>query len=266
MSTSTATRPLETGWLDDTPVEDSLLRSFLANQADAQVAHVTAIGGRAERSPEVTLTDTGLPLAFLNQAVLHRPLLDPSDAVLDAVESFYSRVQRPGLLLSAWPTPDLGGRGWHLVGHPMFVARGAGVSVEQPRTGVQVRSAATADDLAQLERIVSVGYPMPELAEQPRNAVLGAALLDGPVRYLIGSVDGVPVSASAAHVAHGVINLCMAATLETARRRGVWRALVAARCALAPDLPVAAFTSDYSRPGFVRMGFLPMTRFTLWVR
>jgi hypothetical protein len=45
----------------------------------------------------------------------------------------------------------------------------------------------------------------------------------------------------------------------------VWRTLVAARYTDIPDLPAVAFTSDYSRPGFLRMGFLPITRFTLWV-
>jgi hypothetical protein len=54
------------------------------------------------------------------------------------------------------------------------------------------------------------------------------------------------------------------ATLPAARRRGVWHALVAARCTATPDLPAVAFTSDYSRPGFVRTGLLPITRFTLW--
>ena len=45
----------------------------------------------------------------------------------------------------------------------------------------------------------------------------------------------------------GVVNLCLAATLSAARRRGAWQALVAARCAASPDLPAVAFTSDYSR-------------------
>jgi hypothetical protein len=44
----------------------------------------------------------------------------------------------------------------------------------------------------------------------------------------------------------------------------VWRTLVAARYTDIPDLPAVAFTSDCSRPGFLRMGFLPITRFTLW--
>jgi hypothetical protein len=54
------------------------------------------------------------------------------------------------------------------------------------------------------------------------------------------------------------------ATLPAARRRGVWHALATARCVNTSDLPAVAFTSDYSRPGFLRMGFLPITRFTLW--
>lgn len=265
MSASTDTRPLETGWLPDTPVEDSLLRRFLANQASAQTAHVTAIGGRSEQSDEVALSDTGLPLDYLNQAVLHRPLADAHDPVLDTIEAFYRSAARPSVVLSAWPTPDLRERGWHLVGHPMFVVRGPS-PVELPEPGVEVHTARSARDLALIERIVAEGYPMPEIAAHGPNAVLGARLLDGPLRYLVGSVDGSPVSAAAAHVSHGVVNLCMAATLPAGRRRGVWRALVAARCAAAPELPAAAFTSDYSRPGFVRMGFLPVTRFTLWAR
>jgi hypothetical protein len=68
------------------------------------------------------------------------------------------------------------------------------------------------------------------------------------------------------HVAHGVVNLCLGATLPIARRRGVWESLVWARVADAPHLPAAAFTSDLSRPGFERMGFVVTHRLTLWLR
>jgi hypothetical protein len=74
------------------------------------------------------------------------------------------------------------------------------------------------------------------------------------------------VSGAAALDAHGVVNLCFAATLSAGRRRGVWSALVWARVDQAPDQPAVAFTSDDSRPGFVKMGFLPMARLTLLVR
>src|SRR6516165_1105118 len=43
--------PLETGWLPDTPIGDSLLRRFVANQADPQDHLVGAVGGRDYSRP-----------------------------------------------------------------------------------------------------------------------------------------------------------------------------------------------------------------------
>jgi hypothetical protein len=93
---------------------------------------------------------------------------------------------------------------------------------------------------------------------------MGPALLGSAVRNWIGYLDGNPIAVAASHAAHGVVNLCLAATRSAARRHGAWRTLVAARRAKTPDLPAVAFTSDHSRPGFLRMGFLPITHFTLW--
>ena len=98
----------------------------------------------------------------------------------------------------------------------------------------------------------------------PPGKLFPAALLDADVTYRLGCLDGRAVGAAAGHVAHGVVNLCFAATLPEARRRGVWEALVWARVADGPSLPAVAYTSDYSRPGFERMGFVSTIRFTLW--
>jgi hypothetical protein len=46
----------------------------------------------------------------------------------------------------------------------------------------------------------------------------------------------------------------------------VWEALVWDRIDEAADLPAVAYTSDFSRPGFQRMGFVPVIRLTLWAR
>jgi hypothetical protein len=147
----------------------------------------------------------------------------------------------------------------------MFVVRGpVGEPADAPPSEVNVRRAESPDDLALVERIVIDGYPVPELDGLPANRAIGPALLGSAVRHWIGFLDGNPVAAAASHAAHGVVNLCLAATLPAARRRGVWHALAAARCADTPDLPAVAFTSDDSRPGFLRTGFLPITRFTLW--
>lgn len=262
----TSVHVLESGWLAETPVEDSTMRRFVFNQADAQDRVARALGGRTHRCADAALTDSGSPTPYLNQATLLRPLSGNDDPVLDEISAFY-RDRSPGLLMSAWPTPDLSHRGWHLAGHPMFVVRGPRGSAPSTALppGVSVRVAETAADIAVVERIVIEGYPIPQLAGAPAHSALGKGLAAGDVVYRIGCLDDTPVAVAASHVGHGVVNLCLAATLTEARRRGVWQALVEARCADAPDLPAVAFTSDDSRPGFVRMGFLPMTRFSLWL-
>jgi hypothetical protein len=122
----------------------------------------------------------------------------------------------------------------------------------------------TTADLQAVEHIMLDGYPMP--AATDGAPTLAPALLDSPLTLRLAEVDGVPASTAASHIAHGVVNLCLAATLPAARRRGAWAALVRHRVADDPALPAVAFTSDDSRPGFERMGFLPVTRFTLWTR
>jgi hypothetical protein len=265
MSTVTA-RPLENGWLPDTPVEDTLLRQFVHNQAEVNAVVALALGGQADTSPDVFLADAASPVPYFNQAILARPLQGVDDAVLDEVDAFFAEGSSPATLLSIWPTPDLSARGWSLMGHPAFVARGPAPQARASRPGVEVRVAVRAEDLAVAERVAVEGYPMPEAAGAPAGSVLPAALLDTGLVVRLGLCDGEPVAAGNSFVGHGLVNLCLGVTLPAARRRGVWAALVAARVNDAPDSPAVAYTSDYSRPGFIRMGFLPITRFTLWAR
>lgn len=259
-----AHRPLETGWLPDTPVDDSLLRRFLHNQADFNDLVAVTRGGRTARTADVAMSEAGMVSAFVNMAVLLRPLSGPDDGVLDTIASFYG-ARCGHVILSAWPTPDLVWRGWELVGHPMFVARSPHPVEPTPLpAGVEV---ATVDDrrsLARYEQVLIDGYPMEPAADG--LPTLADGLIGSTATLRIASVDGTPASVAASHVAHGVVNLCSAATVPAARRRGAWRALVQARLADGAGLPAAAFTSDFSRPGFVAMGFLPVTRFTLWLR
>jgi len=261
-----ADRPLETGWLADTPVEDNLFRKFLHNQAELNELMAASVeGGRAERTDDVVLNDHCQPVAFLNQAVLLRPLSGPDDSVLDEVEAFFGVAgASPATLLSVWPTPDLRARGWVLFGHPAFVARGRGpMPPAASAEGVEILDI-DSSNIDVFDRVMAEGYPMPEAADLPPGSIYPTGALDHGLRLRVGCVDGVPVAAGAGYAAHGVVNLCGAATLPAARRRGVWGALVRARIDDAPDLPAVAFTSDYSRPGFDHLGFLVVTRFTLW--
>ena len=257
-------RTLETGWLDDTPAHDSLTRRFLLNQAACNAALARTSGGRVRRDPDLVCVDAANPVPYLNQAVALRP---PDDDLVSRVIDFYAAGTSGGTFLSAWPTPDLAAHGWELMGHPMFVARSPGGPAEQPaRPGVTIDEVVDLDGVATFERVLVEGYPMPQAAGRPPGSILPLGALDDGVVLRLGRLDGEPAGAAAAFVDHGVVNLCMAATLPAARRRGVWEALVRSRLALAPDLPAVAYTSDDSRPGFVRLGFLALFRLTLWFR
>lgn len=255
----------QNGWLDDSFTGQSVTQAFLHNQADVADLLAAAAGGRYARSDGLALADSGGPVMYTNQAVLLHPLLTPDDARLDEIDRFFTGPH-PAIVLSAWPTPNLTPRGWQLIGHPMFVVRAPARHDTPSPPGVTVVPVDDAVELAVAERVAIDGYPLPEAADLPAYALFGTALLGGPVRIRIAYVDGRPAALGSGHTGHGVVNLCLAATMATARRRGAWRSLVWARVDDAPDLPAAAFTSDDSRPGFLRLGFLPITRFTLWAR
>jgi hypothetical protein len=264
-----AQRPAETGWLPDTPVDDTLLRQFLHNQADVCDVIAEGFAGDVARTPEVALAASHCVVPYLNEALLFRPLHDGDDGLLDEIERFFAASAAPRwVLLSAWPTPPLSGRGWQLVGHPAFVVRSPGASVPAPAPSAvtaAVRSARTVDDVTAAERIFVEGYPIEEGAGRP-GAALPGSLAGTDVSVRIASADGVDVAVGMGHVAHGCVNLCGAATLPAARRTGAWGALVRARLQDAADLPAVAFTSDYSRPGFEHLGFVSVLRFTMWMQ
>ena len=260
-----AERPAEDGWLEDTPIDDSVLRQFVFNQAEMNEVVADEVDGRTLRTDGVSAADCGGSVVFFNQAVLLRPLLDASDPRLDEVERFFGG-ERPCSLLSVWPTPRLEVRGWHLMGHPTFVVRSPAPVPGHERPGVRVRDLRTLEEIGMFERVLVEGFPIPEAAGEPPGSIFSPTVVDRGLRLRLGMLDGEPVGTGAVNVAHGVTNLCGAATLPQARRRGVWQALVWSRVAEAPELPAVAFTSDYSRPGFERMGFLAVTRLTLWYR
>jgi hypothetical protein len=263
---TTPERPLEDGWLPDTPIGDTVLRRFLHDQADVNDTVARACGGRTDRTHGAFLADAASAVPYYNQALLARPLRAATDPVLDTVEAFFAGTTRVATMLSLWPTPDLASRGWILGGHPAFVVRGPAAHGDVVAPGVVVREVTTVDDLHAAERVAIEGYPVDEARHAPPGSVLPPALLDAALRIRLALVDGVPAAVGLDHVGHGVVNLCLGATVPAARRRGAWESLVWARVDDAPDLPAVAYTSDFSRPGFLRMGFLPIARCTLWIR
>ena len=148
----------------------------------------------------------------------------------------------------------------------MLVLRSPGAHPHEPPADVDVEVAGDAEALAIVEEVLAEGYPIPEAVGLPAGAVLPEPVLATGLVVRLGRLAGRPAGVASQFVAHGVNNLCLAATLDAARRRGVWQSLVWERVNAAAGLPAIAFTSDHSRPGFLRMGFLPVARLTLWGR
>jgi hypothetical protein len=255
---------LESGWWPDTPTSDSLIRAFVFNQCELNGLLAEACDGRVEVTDALHLADTGSAVAFLNQAIMRRPLFSVDDPLLDEVATFFAHRTTPSTLLSVWPTPDLSARGWTLWGHPMIcVLAPTAAPYEQP-TDVEVTVASTPAELVTAERILIDGFALDAAAGAPAGSILAPGLLETAVSIRLGLLSGEPVATATRYEAYGVNNLTMGATLAAARRRGVWRALVWNRVRESPDVPAVTYTSDDSRPGFIAMGFLPVQRLTLW--
>jgi hypothetical protein len=262
-----ADAPLATGWGPAEPIDDSVLRRFVFNQADALRVMASGPDARHVADDDVVMVDSGGPVVYDNMAVLLRPVTSASDPVVDRIAEFYAECRdRGACVLSVWPLPDLSDRGLHVGGHPMFVVRAPGRVTATFAAGVEVQEVTTLDELRTAERIAIEGFPIDAAKGSPPGSAFPDPVLASDVSLRLGFVDGEAVSAAALLVAHGVSNLCFGATLPQGRRRGVWSALVWSRVSHAPDLPAVAFTSNDSRPGFVKLGFLPVTRFTFLVR
>ena len=123
----------------------------------------------AVETADVFLADAQSPVPYYNQAILARPLRGAGDPVLDDVAAFFAGSTTATTLLSMWPTPDLAARGWILGGHPAFVARGPGPHDGRTAPGVEVRLAATADDLhaADAPSLLLLRFMALELAAAP---------------------------------------------------------------------------------------------------
>jgi hypothetical protein len=261
---------LTDGWEPDLPVSDTLLRRFLFNLAAFHEVPVLAAGGRVLRRDHLAAADLGRPAAMDNAATLLRPLpFDRAAETLDEVEGFFDgHGTGEAYLWSAWPTPDLRPRGWVLEGHPPLLLRTPGAGPVPPvPPGLRVERVAGVDALRDWERVAVDGFPYRELQPyRPGQLLHENVLADGRLRLWVGYEDDRPVCVGSLFVAEGVAAFSLGVTLPEARRRGYWAAMAAVRLVEEPGLPAVGVFSDMSRPSAEAIGFLPLTRFTLWHR
>lgn len=258
---------LETGWLPTTPPGDTLLRRFILHHAECVASVADAHGGRVLRRTDVVAADLGRPGGLSNAAVLLQPLIDDSGTVADLERWYAAGGHGEVLLWSPWPTPDLRAHGWELEGHPPLLIRQPGGPLPPGRGDVvvtEVTDAAGVDDVC---RAIVDGFPLDDLRPYRSGTLFDDRLRQDPRwRLWLATIAGRPVAGAALFVEHELAQLALAATLPEARGHGAWYALVRARLLAAGDALSVGIFSDASRPGIERLGYLPITRFTLWRR
>jgi GNAT superfamily N-acetyltransferase len=258
---------LADGWEPDGPSGDTLLRAALDNTVHELLHPAQAMGGRFEVHDDVALVDLGSPTPFLNGAVLRRPLHGWSaDPVLDQVDEFFAGSPGPAVVYSPTPTPDLRERGWQRVGHPPLMVRPAGGTPPPSPPDFTFRSVQDEADLDHACRLIVEGYPVPELQPWRHGSPFDERVLgDDAFRFYLGCEGGHPVCVAAA-VVDGVVNgVHYVANDPEARGKGYGEAIVWAATLADPTKPAVLISSDLGRSTYERMGYLTVTRWSLWL-
>ena len=260
------TERLATEWDRDVSSTDTLMRAYVDAFAEMVTQQADAAGGRTQRDDTAALSDPNSPGAYLNAAVLLAPLADTQagDAVARFAEFFAGGDEGQWLLFSATPTPDLRQYGLQLIGHPPLMLRPAGGDRRPPPDDLEIVTVHDTATLRTFEQTVIAAYPMPEL--EGRSGVFPDPLLDNEsFRLYLGLVDGEPVGTSMTHLGASMSHVEWVTSIPAVRGRGYGEALTWSATLTLPDQPSMLIASDAGRPTYERMGYVSLTRFTLWL-
>jgi hypothetical protein len=120
--------------------------------------------------------------------------------------------------------------------------------------------------LETFEHTLVDAYPEPLMQPYRWGEFNDARVLGGPTHFFTGYVAGRPVATAAGHVAAGVNLVEFVATMPDARGRGYGEAVTWAATSADPTLPAVLTASDLGRPVYERMGYLAVSRWSLWFR
>lgn len=257
---------LESGYHPETPAGDNLLRGVLANLFGGMRHWTVSGGGVVEENPEVGLTDLGSPSMYFNAAVLRRPVVDPADRLLDDIQRFYGvNRETPATVWSAWPTPDLTDRGWTLLGHPPLMLLPSGRAAPPDPRDLRVEELqADGGGMAAFERILVEGFPLEELLPYRPGSLMDDRALGGGFRCWMGWCGDRPVSVAGAFCGAGLTGVEWVVTMPEFRGRGYGTCLTWRAATCDPEAHAFLHASDDGRSAYLKMGFLPLFRFTLW--
>ena len=253
---------MTTTLLDTSTLEDRAIRA----QAERALHMARATGRPCFDDGELAVAWQGDRGVFTNLAVVLTP--PPSwNAVVERIAEVVP-AGRPVMLVAPFVVPDLSSSGWAPVGHPPFMVRPVGgPDRDAAPAELTIVEATDRPGLEVFERTLVDAYPEPAMQPYEYGGFLDARALDGrTLRCFTGFVAGAPVATASAYVSGGVNLVEMVSTMANVRGRGYGEALTWAATLADPTLPAVLFASDLGRPTYERMGYLPVTRWTLWLR
>jgi GNAT superfamily N-acetyltransferase len=215
---------------------------------------------RTDRWAGALIGDSG---DLTNPVILTQPVPESDSASLIAEVADLIPATTPYFLLNPWLSPDFAPHGLALLGHPPLMVRFPAPRPDGGPEGVHVVEVRDDDTLAVAERVLIAGYPM---SGSTPGSVLSPGLLDGTTRVWLGYVDGEAVSVAAAHEAAGTTLVEYVAVLRAARGKGAGAAVTWAATLADPEAPAVLVASDDGRPTYERLGYVPLERWTAWLR
>ena len=251
---------------------EDLLAPFSLNWAEALESVVRSIGGRVLREPGVVATDAGRPAGLMNSVVLLERIGDTDmPSLMASLETFFAfdTATQAGtvFLFTAWPVPDLTAFGWVCAEQMPLMLRLPGEGASPQPMGLRISEGRSIGDLHDFEQVMIRGFPVPELQDLPAELAFGPSILeDKRFRFWLGRHDERPVTASAAFIAHGLVDLSFLATLPQARGRGFGSALAWSATLADPTLPAMLIASEDGQRMYARMGYQHVGEMPLWIR
>lgn len=255
--------PLRNGWERDRPPGDTLLGDYVAGWADWVEAIARACGERCTREGDVVLHDAGSTSAFGNVGLITQPVTGDGSALAARMHAFYDG--EPGgsfAVFSPLPTPDLRPYGFELAGHPPMMYRPAGGSPRPEPEGLRIELV-TAAQRRDFDRTLVEAFPIGDLTEG--ELVKPGWLEPAPWHMWVGYVGDRPVATAAAWVDDRMQHVEWVSTRPEHRGNGFGEALTWRATVVDAAKPAALVASDDGRPVYERMGYLALTRFTLWI-
>ncbi|GAB2586042.1 hypothetical protein [Kribbella endophytica] len=254
---------LTTGWEPDVPAADSLVRQAVL----AHASWAVAAARRADRPWYDGDTWAGGILGdrgpITNWIVPKQPV-DPAEVIASVARELPRDV--PYLFVSAWPTHDLTPYGLALAGHPPLMMRFPSTPITPPTTDLEIRQVTDEPGLADAERVLIEGYPLPELQPYQPGSLYSPTFLADDTAAWVAYDGSTPLATSVAHTAHGLTVVENVAVLPQARGQGAGAAITWAATTHHPTQPATLIASDAGQPVYQRLTYHRLERWTVWVR